>query len=179
MPKSSKKQIDEDDKTFLKILQKNSGDSIESIAKRCGFSRQKVWRIKKRLEKDKTIWGYSAVVDEDKLGLKQYFILIKRTSKPATKEKLDKVIGRELKKESAKIGVDIEGSFYIHGSFDWLISITASHIRQVKKFCETFGTLFAEGYVSDIQVLEVIFPIEKNGIDNPNVKEIESLFSIE
>ena len=179
MPKSSKKQIDEDEKKFLKILQKNSGDSIESIAKKCGFSRQKVWRIKKRLEKNKTIWGYSAVVDDDKLDLKRYFVLIKRTSKPAPKEKLDVVIGRELKKESAKIGVDLECSFYIHGSFDWLICITASHIKQVKKFSETFSTLFAEGYVSDVQVLEVIFPVEKNGIVNPNVKEIEDLFAIE
>ena len=111
--------------------------------------------------------------------MKQYFILIKRTSKPATKEKLDTVIGRELKKESAKIGVDVEGSYYIHGPFDWLLIITASHIRQVKKFCETFSNLFSEGYVSDIQVLEVIFPVEKNGIINPNLKEIESLYSIE
>ena len=179
MLKSSKKQIDEDEKKFLKILKRNSGDSIESIAKKCGFSRQKVWRIKKRMEKDKTIWGYSAIVDEDKLDLKRYFILIKRTSKPATKDKLDTVIGRKLTKESAKIGIDVEGSYYIHGSFDWLIAITTNHIRQVKKFCETFGTLFSEGFVSDIQVLEVIFPVEKNGIVNPNIKELESLFSIE
>jgi len=96
-----------------------------------------------------------------------------------TKEKLDMVIGRELKKESAKIGVDVECSFYIHGSFDWLICITASHIRQVKKFSETFSTLFAEGYVSDVQVLEVIFPVEKNGIVNPNIKEIKDLFAME
>ena len=89
------------------------------------------------------------------------------------------MIGRKLKKESAKIGIDIEGSFYIHGSFDWLICITANHIKQVKKFCETFGALFSEDYISDIQVLEVIFPVEKNGIVNPNIKEIESLFSIE
>ena len=47
MPKSSKTQIDADEKKFLKILQQNTDDSIENIAKRCGFSRQKVWRIKK------------------------------------------------------------------------------------------------------------------------------------
>ena len=179
MPKSSKKQINEDDKTFLKILQKNSGDSIESISKRCGFSGQKVWRIKKRLEKEKTIWGYSAVVDEDKLDLKQYFILIKRTSILAPKEKLDLVIERELKKESAKIGVDVEYSYYVHGSFDWLLCITASSIRQVKKFCNLLNTLFAEGYISDVQVLEVIFPIEKSGIVNPNINEIRDFFAME
>jgi len=58
MPKSSKKQINEDEKKLLKVLQTSSGDNIENIAKKCGFSRQKVSRIKKRLEKDKTIWGY-------------------------------------------------------------------------------------------------------------------------
>ena len=47
MPKSSRKQTDEAEKKLLKILQKNSGDSIENIAKKCGFSKQKVWRIKR------------------------------------------------------------------------------------------------------------------------------------
>ena len=47
MPKSSRKQISEDDKKFLSVYRKNSGDSIENIAKKCGFSKQKVGRIKK------------------------------------------------------------------------------------------------------------------------------------
>ena len=42
MPKSSKKQINEDEKKFLRVYGINSGDSIENIAKNCGFSRQKV-----------------------------------------------------------------------------------------------------------------------------------------
>ena len=179
MPKSSQKQIDEDENKILKILQENSEDSIDNIAKKCGFSRQKVWRIKKRLEKDKTIWGYNAVVDDEKRNLIEYFIIIKRTSKPAPKEKLDLVIGRELKKESAKIGVDVVSSYFVHGSFDWLLSITASNIGQVKRFCNIFNTLFAEGYVSDIQVLEVIFPVEKNGTINPNIEEIKNYFKLD
>ena len=85
------------------------------------------------------------------------------------------MIGRELKKESAKIGIGIEGSFYIHGSFDWLICITASHIRQVKQFIEGFNKLFRP-YVSDLQVLEVIFPIEKDGIVNPNINDFKAFF---
>jgi len=56
MPKSSRKQIDNDEKKILRELQKNSKESIDKIAKKCGFSRQKVWRIIKRLEKNKTIW---------------------------------------------------------------------------------------------------------------------------
>ena len=53
MPKSGKKQIYEDNKKFLKILRTNSGDSIESIAKKCGFSRQKVGESKKDWKKTK------------------------------------------------------------------------------------------------------------------------------
>ncbi|UCD13182.1 MAG: Lrp/AsnC family transcriptional regulator [Thermoplasmatales archaeon] len=179
MPKGSKEQIIVDEKKIIKELQKNSKGSIVAIAKRCGCSKQRVRRIIKRLEKDKTIWGYCAVVDDEKRGLKRYFVLIKRTSKPASKEKLDLVIGRELKKESAKIGVDVVSSYYVHGLFDWQLCITASHIGQVKRFCNIFNTLFAEDLISDIQVLEVIFPVEKSGIVNPNIKEIEDFFTIE
>ena len=51
MPKSSKTQIDKDEKKVIHELQKNAKESIDTIALRCNFSRQKVWRIIKRLEK--------------------------------------------------------------------------------------------------------------------------------
>ena len=175
MPKSSKKQIDEDDKKLLKILQTNSGDNIEKIAKNCGFSRQKVWKIKKRLEKGKTIWGYSAVVDDDKLDVKKYIILVKRTNKPFSEKTVDKIVKREIRKVMAKIGVNVVDSLYVHGPYDWVFSITTNHIKQVKKFSEVFHTIFKD-YVSDMQVLEVVFPLEKSGFDNPNREEFREYF---
>jgi len=178
MPKSSQEQIDLDEKKIIRELEKNAKNSIDKIAKNCGCSRQKVWRIMKRLEKNKTAWGYTAIIDKEKLGLKQYFILIKRTSKAAPKEKLDLVIGRNLKKESAKIGVEVVSSYFVHGSFDWHLHITVNNILQVKQFINIFNSLFAEDYISDIQVLEVIFPVEKNGIINPNIKELEDFFEV-
>ena len=53
MPKNSKKQIDKDEKKVIAELQNNARESIDKIAQECGFSRQKVWRIMKRLEKNK------------------------------------------------------------------------------------------------------------------------------
>ena len=55
MEKTSKKQIEEDERKIITDLQKNAKESIDVIAKKCGFSRQKVWRIIKRLEKNKII----------------------------------------------------------------------------------------------------------------------------
>ncbi|HVP99899.1 MAG TPA: winged helix-turn-helix domain-containing protein, partial [Candidatus Thermoplasmatota archaeon] len=37
-------EITDDDKKILAELQKNANQSIDTVAQRCGFSRQKVWR---------------------------------------------------------------------------------------------------------------------------------------
>ncbi|GAF78134.1 unnamed protein product, partial [marine sediment metagenome] len=91
MPKNSREQIDADEKKVIRELQKNSKESIDKIAKRCGFSQQKVRRIIKRLEKNKTIWGYYAVVDNEKINMKRYLMLIKRSNKPV-KDAINKII---------------------------------------------------------------------------------------
>ena len=178
MPKSSKKQIYQDEIKIIRELQKNSKESIDKIAKKCGVSRQKVWRIIKRLENNKTIWGYHAVVDEEKLNLKRFFILLKRTSKPASLKSVDLVLKRELKKSATKIGVTVEDSFFLNGSYDWLLSLTAGDIKQVKQFNNLFNNLFKEGFVSDIQVMEVIFTVENSGINNPNLEKFKDFFSL-
>ncbi len=175
MPKSSKEQIDADEKRILWELQKNSKENVDTIAKRCGFSRQKIWRVIKRLERNKTIWGYRAVVDDNKIGLQRYFVLIKRTAKPFSKEYIDSIIKRKIKTEIAKIGIIVENVSYVHGEFDGFYEIRASNVVQVKKFCETLNKL-SKGYISDMKILEELFPIEKNGIVNPNIEELKDIF---
>jgi DNA-binding Lrp family transcriptional regulator len=175
MPKSSKQQIDEDEKKFLLMLQQNSGESIDTIAKKCGFSRQKVWRIKKRLEKNKTIWGYNVVVDNEKLRLKQYIILIKRSNVPLSEKHLDLITSRKLKEETFKLGINIESSYFIHGSYDWFFIVTAKSIRDVKKLVEGFSRLLS-GVISEIKIQEVIFSVENNNFSNPNLNQIRGFF---
>jgi DNA-binding Lrp family transcriptional regulator len=168
-------QIDLDEKKIIQELQKNSKENIDKIAKNCGFSRQKVWRVIKRLEKNKTIWGYHAVVDDNKLGLQQYFILIKRTNKAFSKEHIDSIVKGAMHTEIAKTGIIIENVSYVHGNFDGIHIIRASNIVQVKKYCETLSTL-SKGYIDHMIILEELFPIEKNGIVNPNIYELKDIF---
>ena len=175
MPKRSKEQIDEDENKVILELKKNSKESIDSIARNCGFSRQKVWRIIKRLEKEKTIWGYHAIVDEDKLGVKQYLILMKRSNKPIAAEKLELVTKGKLKKQIENMGIDVEFNYYVHGDFDLVIGATTKNIKLMKRFCEVLNTVFNE-YIADITILEVIFPLTKNGFSNPKINELHSYF---
>jgi DNA-binding Lrp family transcriptional regulator len=68
MSKSSKDQIEQDEKKILSELVKNSKENIDTIAKHCGFSRQKAWRLIKQLEEKKLIWEYTAICDDQKIG---------------------------------------------------------------------------------------------------------------
>jgi len=172
MPKSSKEQIDADEKKVIRELQKNSKESIDKIAKRCGFSRQKVWRVIKRLEKNKTIWGYIAIVDNEKLDLRHYLILIKRSMKPV-EETANIIISREIEKKADEIGIIIHASHYLHGRYDWQICFTADNIKKAKRFCETLTTTYAPS-IKELEMLEIIFPVKEGGIQNPHLEEIKT-----
>ena len=104
MAKNSAKQIQQDEKRIIDELSKNANKSINDIAKTCGFSRQKVWRTVNNLEKNNTIWGYSTIVDEEKLDKKSYIMLVKRTNKPVSEVIKNKIIKREFVNLVKKIG---------------------------------------------------------------------------
>ena len=174
MPKSSKSKIDTDERTFLRELQKDTGGSVEKIAQRCGFSRQKVWRIKKRLEKNKTIWGYNAVINNEKLGLQQYIMLIKKSVHPV-ENAVNKIIDLTMHKKGEEIGVDILCSSYLHGKYDWMLVFSTDDIKNVKKFSETLIREYQQ-VISEIDIVEDIFPVKRCGIANPEVDKLKEFF---
>ena len=136
MPKSSTEQIELDERKVISELQKNSKESIDNIAKKCGFSRQKVWRIIKRLEKNKTIWGYHAVISEEHIDMKTFILLIKGKRLPIGTSSEKDIVERTIDKIGDKIGVFVEDSIWLHGEYDWIMSIMAKDLKTAKKFNE-------------------------------------------
>jgi DNA-binding Lrp family transcriptional regulator len=177
MVKSSIKQIEKDEKKILGQLSKNANKSINDIAKTCGFSRQKVWRVINNLEKNHTIWGYVAVLDNEKLNRNNYIMLIKRSNKPITKKLTDDVTSRRISDEVRENGIDITCSFYTHGNYDWVICFSADNIREAKGFVEYFNRLY-KGFLSDIQLIEVLFSAVRSGVRNPEVDKLNDFFEI-
>ena len=171
-----KEQIAKDERNILHELSRNANKSINEIANNCGFSRQKVWRIIKNLEKNNTIWGYSAVVDERKQEKKGYIMLLKRTEQPIKKGVIDKIINRELVKETSESGVEIMNSTYTNGSYDWVICFNATDIKEAKQFVEGLRKVF-KGSITDVQLLEKMFTVEKSGIQNPGIDGLREFFS--
>ena len=174
MPKNSREQVDADEKKVIRELQKNSKESIDKIAKRCGFSRQKVWRTIKRLEKNKTIWGYYAVVDNEKLDMKRYIMLIKRSNKPIG-DAINKIIDLTMHFKGEEIDVDVICSSYLHGHYDWMLIFTANDIKNAKKFSELLTKEY-QHVISEIHLLEDIFSVKKCGVVNPEIEKFREFF---
>jgi len=170
MAKSSKEQIDDDEKKIIRELQKNSKENIDKIAKRCGFSRQKIWRVIKRLEKNKTIWGYRAIVDNEKIDLTHYTILFKRSIVSLDEKTRNEVSEKQLDNYFPELNITIEDCLYVNGKYDWIITFTAPGIKEMKKFCEKLMSKFAE-HIMGYEVLETIVTVRKQGIKNPSTKE--------
>lgn len=177
MPKRSKKQIENDETIILQELEKNANKSINEIAKKCKFSRQKVWRIIKRLEKNNTIWGYVTVVDDQKKDLSAYSILIKRTNQPLDDALIENITKRKMEQIAVKLGVTIDSSFYVNGIYDWVICFNAPDIKQAKKFCESLNRMY-QGFIKEIHLLEKMFPIKQCGIENPEIERLKEFHSI-
>jgi len=175
MAKNSIKQIEKDEKKVLDELSKNANKSVNEIAKICGFSRQKVWRIIKNLEKNDTIWGYVAVTDEEKLEKQSYVVLIKITNQPIEKKVVDRIIKRDMEEKAKGLEIDIVSSVYTNGIYDWMICIEATNIRDAKKFCEGLKKEFS-GFLQDVNLLSKMFSIKKCGIENPEIEKLRDFF---
>jgi DNA-binding Lrp family transcriptional regulator len=155
-----------DEKKVLSELVKNSNKNIETIAKLVGFSKQKTWRIIKRLEAKKLIWGYTAVFDEEKMGLKHFMVLIKRSMKRLDESTINKIVSRRLEDVIKELGITIESSSYVHGDFDWILTFTAKDIVQAKKFSDALVT-FHPGVIDNVLIVESLMYVKKHYILNP------------
>ena len=172
MSKSSKDQMGQDEKKILFELTKHADKNIETIAKNCGFSKQKTWRTIKRLEEKKMIWGYTAIFDEEQLGLKHFMVMIKRTMKKLDKVTIDKIVSRKLEEIVAELGITIESSFYVHGDYDWILTFIAKDILLAKKFADSL-VLYHPGVIEKIQILETLIFMRKHYILNPEKSRLE------
>jgi len=177
MAKNSVKQIEKDERRILDELRKNANKSINAIAEKCGFSRQKVWRAINILEKNNTIWGYTAVVDEEKLDKKGYIMLIRRSNKPVTEEILNHITKREIADRVKKMGVEFTNSILTHGNYDWVICFNANDMSDAKKVVELYRQLY-EGFFSEIHLLEKMFNAVSCGVTNPEIDKLNDFFKI-
>lgn len=170
MPENNETRLMEDEQKVLRILQINAHLSIDVIAKKCGFSRQKVWRIIKKLEEQKTIWGYTAIYDEEQYNLKHFIMLMKRSTAPIDQKVINEILTTRLDDLLPGSIVKMEHIEYVHGSYDGIFTFFTHDLVTAKKFCERFQERFHQ-YIASVEILEGILFLRKQMLPNPNLKK--------
>lgn len=171
MGKTSAREIEEDENKLLAELMTNSNENIEGIARKCGFSSQKTRRIMNRLENSKKIWGYSAAIDSQKLGLEKYVLMVKRTQLSHEPRDIDEIISNLLAPTKKNLGINMISSYRIHGEYDWVMLFTAGNIISAKKFSEAIMQKFPGR--QSYQLSQILFTVRENYIQNPNIVEMK------
>ena len=170
MAKTSRKLLQSDEQKVLNILKRQGNIGLEPLAKKSGFSKQKVWRIIKKLEQTGMIWGYSAVDDTEKQQMSHFILLLRRSMKPfpdavrteVTKENLD---------DYAPGKVIIQDIYYTHGSVNAVVTFQAVNVIDAKKLVNAIMLKLGD-YFTDVQLLETLFAVRVRGIKNPNIKKL-------
>ncbi len=166
MTKNSKEQIYKDEKKILELLIKNAKENLDVIAKQSNFSTQKVRRAIKQLEENNTLWGYTGIFNEQKIGLNHYTLLAKKSNKIIEEKIVDQIITRKLEDSAARMDVTIENSYYVHGEYDWILTFTAQDINAAKRFADTLSRM-NDGIIEKMTILQTMMFIRKQYILNP------------
>jgi DNA-binding Lrp family transcriptional regulator len=168
---------------ILNELQKNCRLSTDEIGKKCGCSRYKVNKIIKKLEENNTIVGYSAIINPNKINLKYFVLLIKRSSIPFDKDILKAIQAQrntDLSRDTDFVpDVDIKSiaSLYVHGEYDWILSFIAKDISNAKDFHNKIIKYYNK-YIDGLRLLEVVFPFRMNGFIIPTKDEMEKMLKV-
>jgi DNA-binding Lrp family transcriptional regulator len=156
---------------ILEQLYKDPTRSDREIANKIDSYRQKVWRERKKLEREKVIWGYTAVVDESKLNHVVYLILF--NAKPMSKELADLIIQRITKDEAQQQRVRLINVLYLNGGFDWLIMFSAPDHAIARRYYDSLRVVYAKYMLEKPVIVDVNFLLVREGKINPEIEKLE------
>ncbi len=120
-------QLDETDHRILRELQRDARQTHQQLSERIGLSPSPCARRIRRLEADGYITGYSAHVDEAKMGFGfSVFVSIR----------LDKQIDDRLNAFEAEVSrcSEVVDCWLMTGSFDYLIRVAVNDLSDFERF---------------------------------------------
>lgn len=165
MAKKTKEQQNIDEMKVLEKLQEHGNESITLLSKRCGLSPQKTRKIIKNLEKKKIILGYTAIVDEQKLGLQKFVLLIKRSSAKLESDEVNKLASQRLANDISELGITIESSYFVHSEYDWVLIFSAPELNEAKRLIGLILRKYPH-MVSKYSIFQILLTMRSNHILN-------------
>jgi DNA-binding Lrp family transcriptional regulator len=153
----------------LKELQKNARASTSEIAEKTGLTRQTVAKTINNMEKNKEIWGYTAIFDPKMVGKKPFLILAKVDFSINTEELLKKITSDKLINEHEK-KFGFQTTMFLHGTSDIMILLWTKDVIEAKKLENSYKKILGAN-IKQVDLLDVMATFRNNGIPNPKMVE--------
>jgi len=154
---------------LLNCLLENPTKSMSKIAEKTGMHRRTAWEIQKNLEKENTIWGYTSVIDEQKINHVIYMLQFR--TKPFSKDFAVLILQRLTTGMPVKLGVRIIDIYFMHGEYDVFIKFSAPDHATARNYCENLRSVYKDYFLETPQVSDVNFSLVQAGKLNPELKQ--------
>ncbi len=141
--------------------------SVRAIAADLRSYRQRVWRHKRALERDRVVWGYTAVLDESKLGNVMYVVLMKM--RPMDMPLAELIIGRQTSSEFHRQEVRLINVLYVNGEYDWLVMFTAKDHATARRYFDSIRVAYDDFLIGKPHLIDVNFALVREGKVNPGL----------
>lgn len=141
--------------------------SVRAIAAELRSYRQRVWRHKRALERDRVVWGYTAVIDESKLGGVMYVVLMKMV--PMDGPLAELIISRQTGSEFHRQEVRLVNVLYVNGEYDWLVMFTAKDHATARRYYDSLRVAYGDYLIDKPHIIDVNFALVREGKVNPNL----------
>lgn len=154
MVKISQIRYEREREKIVRELRVNPSASVSDIAKKLGFTKQKVYKVKREIKLSSQS-GSSQILSDENL---RYFIILAQTERNVSL--IDKIVERNLdlissKRKLEKIGITLEFSYLANGDSDVVIGISSKDIICAKIFCTLIKQNFS-GFVNNIKMVEIL-----------------------
>lgn len=150
-------KIDKTDRQILNLLQKDCKLNTKQIADSIGLSVTPTYERIKRLEKEKVIKQYVAILDKEKIG-KSLVVYCNVSLQLHSKSLLEKFEGSIIKLP------EIIECYHIAGSFDYLLKVATNDMASYRDFIS--NRLAAIENIANVQSSFIMTEIkEKTGFD--------------
>ncbi|HUU88019.1 MAG TPA: hypothetical protein VMX17_09740 [Candidatus Glassbacteria bacterium] len=157
-------------KSILESLIKNPVRSDREIASQLDSYRQKIWRERRRLEREKVVWGYTAVVDESKFNYVVYLVLLKL--KPMSKDLADLMTRRIIRLEPEKQDIRLLNVLFVNGEYDCLIMFSAPNHATARRYYDSLRIAYEDFLLEKPTIVDVNFALVREGKANPDIMNL-------
>lgn len=123
----SEKKIDAIDAKILRLLVENSKISNAELAQEVGLTTSPCWQRVRRLESEGYITGYSAQIDQSKLGTAELVFV------EVSLEHHSRDVLREFGKHISQVDEVLE-AYMTSGDYDYLLKVAVSGTRGYEEF---------------------------------------------